>query len=313
MNRRFRIFFKFLTTHNKFRSFLFFFLISTLFWLLMQLSKNYEYTFKVPVTYVNLPDKYYKGFLPNDTLSVKMAISGFKILHYKLVKPSLTIDVQKSGLIQGKVWKVKAHLSQIRSEFDEISRILSVEPAQLSLHIKAVHKKQVPVEPLVIVNFKPGFKNKRDAEIKPDSIWLYGQPAILDTITQVETKAYRFKEVDKTIDKSLKIKHINGIKFNKTSVRYRLPVSEIIEDTISLPVQIKGKPAKVKVLLFPGKVKLKFKVFKETFKNIKSGDFRVEVVYRPELKYWVPKLVKRPVDVFDFNIQPDKITFLIKP
>ncbi len=105
---------------------------------------------------------------------------------------------------------------------------------------------------------------------------------------------------------------MNGVKFNKTSIVYRLSVSEIIEDAISLPVKISGKPAKVNVLLFSKRIKLKFKVLKETYKNLKSEDFRVEVVYNPKLNTWTPKLVKHPVDVFDFSIKPVKISFLIK-
>ena len=309
MNRRF---YQFLITRNKFRSFLLFFFISTLFWLLMQLSKTYEYTFKVPVSYTNLPDQYYAGFLPNDTLFVKMSLSGFKILRYKLVKPSLKIDVQKSGLLQGKVWQVKKHLSQIRSIFDEISRIVSINPEQLSLHIKAVHKKKVPVEPLVFIEFKQGFINKQKARIIPDSILIYGQPAVLDTIKQVETEVLRMKDVDKNIDKTLKIIPLNGVKFNKNYVNYNLVVSEIIEDTMNLPVKISGKPKNVEILLFPRNVQLKFKVFKEVYKNLNPEDFRIEVRYQPELPYWVPKLVKHPVDVLDYQIKPDKISFLIK-
>ena len=278
----------------------------------MQLSKTYEYTFKVPVFYTNLPDQYYKGFLPSDTLFVKMQLSGFKILRYKLTKPSLKIDVQKSGLLQGKVWIAKEHLSQIRLIFDEISGIVSVEPGELALHIKAVHKKKVPVVPLVFAEFKPGFINKRKARIIPDSVWVYGQPAVLDTIRQVTTEVLRLKDVKKGIVKKLRIRPVTGVKFNKTYVRYRMSVSEIIEDTLGLRVEISGKPKNVEVLLFPPKVELKFKVFKEAYKNIKQEDFKVEVMYQPEIPQWVPKLVKHPVDVFDYQIKPEKISFLIK-
>ncbi len=165
-----------------------FFLISALFWLLMQLSKTYEYTVKVPVLYTNLPPQYYKGFLPNDTLSVKINLSGFKILHYKISKPVLKLDVQKSGLLQENVWDVNKHLMQIRKLFGKSGRILSVNPVVLELNIKAVHKKQVPVQSNVFVDYKPGFKNLGFATLQPDSIWVFGQPEVLDTIEEVKTK-----------------------------------------------------------------------------------------------------------------------------
>ena len=312
MNRRFSIFIKFLTRQNKFRTFLLFFLIAALFWLLMQLGKSYVYTFKVPVRYHNLPANYYKGFLPNDTLSVKLKLSGFKILHYKMSKPTLNIDIQKSGLLDKHLWKTTKHLSTIQALFDENTHIISVLPEKLSLKIKAVHKKQVPVNPNVSITFKAGFKNKQKAVWQPDSLWLFGQPAILDTITQIRTKTYRFNKIDHDLDKKLIVKPIKGVKFNTESIRYRLPVSEIIEDTLSLPVTILNKPAHTRVLLFPEKIKLKFKVFKEDYKRIKPEDFLVAVRYRYNSKYWIPKLIKYPAGTFDFNFTPDKISYLIK-
>ena len=278
----------------------------------MQLSKTYEYTFKVPVSYVNLPKQYYKGFLPNDTILVKMKLSGFKVIRYEISKPVLKLDVQKTELLQGKAWKVTDHLSKIREIFDEISRIVSVEPGQLKLQIKAVHKKQVPVKPLVSYEFKQGFKNKKEAELEPDSVWVYGQSAVLDTIKEVKTKTYNFIKVDKDIDFQVELVQLNEVKYNTNSVRYRMPVSEIIEDTMTLPVEISGKPAKINIFLFPKKINLKYKVYKEAYKNLKSGDFLIEVAYNPALKSWKPKLVKHPIEVFDYSIKPEKISFLIK-
>ena len=140
MNHRFSIFINFLTRHNKFRTFLLFFLIAALFWILMQLGKNYVYTFKVPVSYQNLPANYYKGFLPNDTLSVKLKLSGFKILRYKMSKLTLNIDVQKSGMLDKHLWYATKNLSKIETLFDENTHIISVSPEKLSLKIKAVQK-----------------------------------------------------------------------------------------------------------------------------------------------------------------------------
>ncbi len=287
-------------------------MIAALFWILMQLGKTYVYTFKVPVSYQNLPPEYYKGFLPNDTLSVKVKLSGFKILRYKISKPVLKIDVQKSGILSKHLWKTANHVSKIRALFDENTHLKSVLPETLSLQIKAVHKKRVPVFPDVQVSYKSGFKNKQKAVWQPDSLWLFGQPDVLDTIIQVQTKAYRFNKVDHDLDKILKVKNIKGVKFNTTQIRYRLPVSEIIEDTLSLPVTILDKPTRSKVLLFPEKIKLKFKVFKEDYKRIKPQDFQVAVTYHAKSKYWIPKLIKHPAGTFDFSFTPDKISYLIK-
>ncbi len=312
MNHKFSIFFNFFIRHNKIRAFAVFFFISALLWIMMQLSKTYHYNLKVPVLYQNLPSQYYKGFLPKDTLSITLKLSGFKILHYKISKPVLKINVQKDKLIHQRVWKTDKHFSDIQALFDENVHIISISPEKLNIQIKSVHKKKVPVYPDVKISFKAGFKNKEKAKWQPDSLWIFGQPGAIDTINKIYTKVYEFKKIAHTIDKKLKLKELEGIKYNTNQIRYHLPVSEIIEDTISLPLTIINKPASVKVFLFPKKIKLKFKVFKEQYKQLKPNDFMVIVRYQPELKNWKPELLKYPDGIFDIRFKPDKISYLIK-
>jgi len=312
MNNRIRIFLNFLLKNNKLRSFLLFFTISTVLWLSSQMSKNYQYTFKVPVVYSNLPPRYYKGFLPNDTLQITVQMSGYQLLKNKISKHQFYLDVQKNKLINTESWVPKKFHNQISNLFGSQIKILNISPESLSFKMKSVNKKHLPVRPDIELTYLPGFKNKRHPKIKPDSIWVYGENEILDTLHFVKTRHYVISNIKNNINKTLMLKKIDGLKFNKNKVQLIIPVSEIVEKTISLPVDIKGAPKAETILLFPKKIKLNFKYFKNEYKNFNTNDFRVEVFYNPKKKLWFPKLSKKPSYAFGFVFQPDTITYLIK-
>ena len=298
--------------NNKLRTFLFFFIISALLWILSQMGKTYVYTYKIPVQYNHLPDRFYKGFLPHDTLSVQAKTNGYLILKNEFEPPVFTLDIKKNNLLFQKKWQPEKFKYQINALLGEQVQIISIKPKTILFRIKAVHKKKVSVKADVQIHYKPGFKSRSMAILKPDSIWIYGDKPTIDTISIVKTRHYDIKDVSEDVSKMIKIKKIAGVKFNFDAVSYQLPVGEIIENTITLPIVIKGAPKDLNVLLFPQKIKLKYKIFKNKFKQIVPSDFQVWVSYKPEQNQWQPFLGRHPKGTFDFSIFPDKITYLIK-
>lgn len=312
MNNRFRAFFNFLIRNNKLRTFLFFFTISFLLWFLSGLGKSYQYTLKMPVVYTNLPSQYYKGFLPKDTLKIDIKTSGFQLLKIKLLQPVFKIDIQKTKLLDKQKLSTFDFLQQIKNELGQQVRVLKIEPQTLSFKISAVHKKQVPVVPNVTYKLKQGFKNKKQPVIIPDSIWIYGPASVIDTIKQVETLQYDLGIIHKNIHKKLKIKKTDKVKYNVEEVLFKLQVNEIVESNITLDIQIKDTLKNGKLLLFPNKLLLKYKVLKENYKPFTSNDFKVIVRLDTSENYLSPQLTKSPSGTFDFYFEPDKISYLIK-
>ncbi len=264
------------------------------------------------MSYTNLPDQYYKGFLPNDTLKVKARISGYQILKNKMDPPHFILDIQKNGLIKSHQWQPPAFKNQIKQLFGNHISIIDIWPQTVKFNVKAVHQKKVPVVPDVDLSFKPGFAPKSKALIEPANVWVYGKQDILDTLQFVTTRHYDIKNIGKNVSKKLTIKKIDGLKYNKEVVLYKMPVSEIVENRIMLPVVVSGKPANVNLLLFPDKIKLKYKFFKNDFEAIDTNAFRLKVQYDLSKKHWKVKLDKHPKDIFEVQIIPNQVNYLIK-
>ncbi len=276
------------------------------------MGRTYVYTFKIPVQYNHLPDRFYKGFLPHDTIMVQVKTNGYLILKNELEPSVFTLDIKKNNLLFQKKWQPEKFKYQINALLGERVQIISIKPKTILFRIKAVHKKKVPVTADVLIHFKPGFKNRSKAILKPDSIWIYGEKPTIDTISIVKTRHYDIKDVGKNVSKMMKIKKLAGVKYNFDRVSYQLPVDEIIENTITLPVAVIGAPKNLKILLFPKKIKLKYKIFKNKFKQIAPSDFQVRVSYNPKQNQWQTYLGRHPKGTFDFSISPDKISYLIK-
>ncbi len=312
MNQGFNTILNFFMRNNKLRTFVFFFLVSSLLWIASQLTKNYYYTFKLPIVYQHLPDAYYKGFLPNDTLLVTIKTSGYQIIKNKISKPELKIDVQKHHLLKSHQWQPVNFKNKIQNLLGNNSQIINLNPKKIPFKIHHVSKKHVPVYPDINLNFKPGFKNTKPAEISPDSIWIYGNKNIIDTIKQLKTRHYDIKNLDRDLDMTLELIKIDGSKYNTDKINYHIPVSEIIEGETEVKLKVKGAPEHFTILLFPEKIKLKYKYFKDHSSVIEPRTFTAIVQYQPKQKYWQPIITTKPDKIFDLHILPNKINYLIK-
>jgi len=286
-------------------------------WMFSQLSKNYVYTLKIPVFYDNFPADTYKNSVTPDTLTVKTKASGYQIIGFKMKPPALRIDVDKNNLIKRKFWIPENFKNRIQRQLGVSNTIIQIIPDTVFFKKKNGYKKKLKVAPRVEVNFKQGFKNTAKAELVPAFVWVFGDDKILDTIQLIKTKAYDFKNVENNISEDLKLEIPSGIKTNIDKVHYRLMVDQFLEDTLKLPLQVKNLPSGKKIIIFPDKVLLKFKIFSKDYKKLKESDFKVMADYKKRQKKgddWVliPQVEKYPGVIFDYQIIPHKIAFLIK-
>ncbi len=114
--------------------------VALLVWFYAKMSQTYEVVMRVPVVFVNVPEK--KAFLERtDTVLLKIRGSGFEIVKLKLSPPSLTYDLSGMGK-SGELPIDTAHLrpkarvsiqplftDKVRYRLDEeVSRTVSVMP-----------------------------------------------------------------------------------------------------------------------------------------------------------------------------------------
>jgi hypothetical protein len=317
MSKKINYFINFLLRNNKLHTFVLFFLLSAFLWFVSQMGKTYRYGLSVPVYYNNLPqDMLINPEMP-DSLYLKIQASGYQILKNKILKPSIEIDYNKIHPDDKNQWQPVKNLHIIKEQLGNELIILQVSPETLKIVQQNNGKKQVPVSVRVSVHYKQGYKNSDTAQVTPDKIWIFGTSGSLKNIDTVYSKTYTFDKVDKDIDFNATLVIPEGVKTNIRKVRYHLPVSMFVEDMQKIDLRAVHVPASYTLIPFPGKVTVKFKVFKKDYGKINKNDFDVIIDYnnrfmegKDTLLYVKP--VKYPKQIFDLQILPEKIAFLLK-
>lgn len=184
--------------------FVFFLVLSSLFWYLNELSKDLEASLNYPVRYINPPkDRILTGDLP-DRIGMVLQGPGYSILKMKLSgsRAPVVVDLSKitPGHVSGKPTKhyivcsdlIESFALQLHSDFN----IAAIKPDTIFFEYDKLVARKKPVIPDVKVEVSRSYKAIVVAE--PDSIVVTGPKHILDSIPGIMTKKRIFPRVSET-------------------------------------------------------------------------------------------------------------------
>ena len=130
---------KFLRLNKTLSRYFVFLLISFLFWFLTIMSKEYETSVTIPISFINIPENMKLVNTPDNELDVKVKSHGFYLLSNNIFKyKKLTISIQdlkernKKGLIQ-KQWITKKNTDRFTIYFLPILKFLALLRIPLNL------------------------------------------------------------------------------------------------------------------------------------------------------------------------------------
>jgi YbbR domain-containing protein len=304
--------------NTKLKSFLFFLLLATLFWVLTKFSKHYTATTTARLNYTNIPNL---TLLADDNpkqIGFDLSTSGFEFLYFKLKSPEIDIDVARyfeegqTEVTVPKLELVKLISSHLKTSLD----VRNLSPESLRIQLDKIETKRVPVIANVDFTFKDGFKTVDSLVIVPDSVSIAGPSVALDTIYYVETVETSEKGIDKSISRKIAVHGFNDpkISVSPVEVNISLQVAEFSQKKMTLPISVINAPERTVVKLLPNVITIVFNVAMEDFQTITENDFEVVCDYserNSEENFMVPKIVKSPDDVTNIELEPKKIDFLI--
>lgn len=116
-----------------------------------------------------------------------------------------------------------------------------------------VDYKKVPVQPVYSVSYMPQHISKGELEIIPDSVTLYGQARVLETIDKVLTDPIKHSNLSSDIQGLVRLEKINDVRMSVSEVHYLLDVSRYVEMKMTLPITVDNVPSDKKLIHFPSK------------------------------------------------------------
>ena len=302
---------------------MFFVVLATIFWFLNALSKEYTTTVNYPVTYKDFPSK---KILSNELpprLKLTVRAKGFDLLRYKLsFFQSLNFPVNE--YTNNKMEKVGDNnflfptnrmTSQVATQLSSAISVTHISPDTINFQFSSLIEKKIPVLLNTKLKFEPQFRLAGDVVLKPDSVWVVGAQAIMDSITLVETELLEFKKLNETKTKKIGLVKVEGLSFVQKKIEVELPVEQFTEAQKHVSLKVVNLPDSVFLRLFPHEIKLSYLVGLKDYETISVEQFELEVDYSTmdaasnKLKVY---LKNSPLNVSNISFYPGEVGYLIE-
>ena len=116
------------------------------------------------------------------------------------------------------------------------------------------NNRKVPVVPISDIMYAPQYMSMKGLEVKPDSVYIYGDPSQIDNISKVFTKTVTLGDLSSDAHGTVGIEPIKGVRLSRTDVDYSVSVRRYVTETVSLPVHVKNLPAGREIAVYPSTV-----------------------------------------------------------
>jgi len=298
--------------NREFLVFLFLFIMSAAFWVLMTFNENFDRDIKIPVQLINVPSNAILLDSEKDTITVNIRAHGSEFF-YRTFNPIGNIVIDFSQYKQSdKVFVSNTELQKlVKLKLGKTITIVSVKSDGLTFRYNYGEHKRLPVR----FRGRIGTKSDKEIILKPDSVEVYAQSNVLR----------KLKEID-TVDDSLEIKEeqtstfalekIRGVKCKPSCVSVVIKPLVYAENTITVPVECINLPPGKKMTLFPPRVSITYVVDVSKHNLVEKDQFQVIADYNDisDLKEQKCKfkLVKTPSFVKRAKLSCDGTKYLIE-
>lgn len=306
--------------NREFLIFLFFFALSTVFWLLQTLNETFETEVVVPLKLNNVPSNLIITSDLPDELHVTVQDKGSILMKYLYGQPltPVTVDYKNYdfGGLAGRVQVQEAEVRRaIAAQLFSSTRIQSIKPDTLEFFYNRGLKKKVPV--LISGVVEPAQQYYlRHVVAKPDSVVVFAPSSILDTLQAAYTQNFYQAGLIESKDLQIPIRPIRGAKFIPEVLDVQIDVDIYTEKTVEVPVVGVNFPADKDLRTFPSKVKVTFKVGSKSYKSITADDFVLVISYEELINNESSKiplhLKSIPEGVSSVRIHPSEVDYLLE-
>lgn len=275
--------FLFSNLNKQFMVFLFFFVLSGIFWLILTLNESYERELKVPVHLSGIPKNVVLTSAEVDTVRVTLRDKGWMLLSYLYGKraPSLTLPFKSYDRGNGGGIISSSDIKRIVKAQTELSTtVVSVKPDRLEFFYNNGERKRVPVrwagrvipEQLYFIS---------SVSCKPDSVDVYSSREKLDSIQMVYSEPLNYVGFRDTLTVSCAVATQSDMKVVPNRVTFEFCTDVLTEASLDgVPITCINLPEGKMLRTFPAKVKVHFVTGVSQLRQLLPEDFTVIADYR---------------------------------
>lgn len=284
----------------------------------MALNETYEREIVIPVRIVDIPKNVVLSSDTTTYVRLNVKDKGYTLMTYAYGDKLHAVRISFSQYLksEGQGLVSTAELQKlIYQQLFGSSRITSMKPDKIEYLFNYGLMKRVPVRLLGAV--QPGqsyyFSNM---EIAPDTVEIYADRRVLDSIKYVFTVRQNIRNITDTVSKIVELRKIRGVKIVPERVRMTVCPDVLTEETVDVPVTAMNMPAGKVLRTFPGRVSVTFTCGAAVFRSIHPDQFRViadynEIVSEPSEKCNI-YLRAMPKEVRNARLSVNQVDYLIE-
>jgi len=308
---------------QKVLNFLFFLMLSTIFWLLRVLDNDYTTQINVPVEYVPYrSDVEMVGDIPK-TLSLNVTGQGYTLVkriftasRHPVVLQVLALNLRPVAENSNNYYALTYYLKEnVQRQIGPDLRLNYILPDTLWYTFSPVERKKVKVVPDLKIKFVRQYMLEGDYIVQPDSVVVIGPHVILDTLRALTTEGATYIGVFRSFTRVLKIKPLENISFDPKEVSVTVPVEKFTQASIKVPIKPINVPDSLQLLLFPPTVTVDYLVSLKNYKNVRSSHFLITADYYDcfsAVSKIRVKIERYPYMLKLINYSPKSVEFLIE-
>ena len=293
-------------------------IISFIAWLLIAVSNQYTFTIKAGIQYVNIPEKRAFHPLQSDTVNVKIKMSGWYVLMSKLRADTTNIQVDLSGLNTKNFVVFSNQIGFINRQFPTEKKVISVGPDTLYFDFSRQTQRKVPIKVPTKISFNKQYGFIGETKVNPAMVTITGPTEDVINIEYLETDTITGNLVFTDIRTIANINknHKTNITVYPRMTEVIIPVGELTEKIIEVPIKISNGTKYTSVRTVPSKVTLTVMVPLQDYTKWTASDFEAIV----DLQNWeethvksLPvRITKTPDFVQLIKIEPQNVDFFIR-
>lgn len=300
---------------------LLFLIVSTFFWFLTKLSKEYRSVVPYNVVYKNLPTAKLFQNNPPETLELYIRSTGFKLLSEKFNTKTIEVDLKKVAFKEKYFYYLVSEniKAKLQTQLPQNIHVESIVKDTLFFELGLNKMKKVPVRTNIDLNYKLGYNLSGEVKISPDSIELRGPEVQINKINEIVLEKLVLDDVSENVYHivPLELPAVSDkVTFSSEEVKVIAVVEKYTEDSFELPFEIDNIPFGSNFTTYPKTVKVVFQVGLSNYSKISETSFKVTCDYeeskRNNFNYLVPKVVMKPELVSSVKVVPNKIEYLIQ-
>ena len=250
--------------------------LAFVFWLILNLSQEYEINKEVNVEYAVSPDRVMAGSPPR-IIPIQLSGRGWNLIWESLNGSAIdvTIDVGEETqlLLSGNLLRQEISRQLSSGDLEIVS--LGYESSQLLTTPR--DGKKVPVLANLRITYEPGYFSPVAVTVLPDSVTVAGSADALAEIDSWSTQAVQLDNLKENTVATVALEPTpEGLTLNYQTVRIGLPVEAFIEQQLRVPVNLRNAAATDSSRVFPNYVTVTVTLPESEFGRYKESDFRVE-------------------------------------